>query len=137
MEIGVGDYTEANTRFIFEKSSLKGTIIDCIDDFEEKVRSNLTTWKGELNIINQLINPSNILNILSQNDLLTDIDLFSLDIDGIDYWILKKLPKNFSKIAIVEYNPLFGKDLEITVPNMDNFNKNKLSLLKLMFRYVN
>ena len=57
---------------------------------------------------------------MNQNNLLTDIDLFSLDIDGIDYWILKKLPKNFSKIAIIEYNPLFGKDLEITVPNIDN-----------------
>ena len=133
LEIGVGDYTEANTRFIFEKSSLRGTIIDCIDDFEEKVRSNLTTWKGELNIINQFINSSNISNIMNQNNSLTDIDLFSLDIDGIDYWILKKLPKNFSKIAIIEYNPLFGKDLEVTVPNIDNFNRTNYHYSNLCF----
>ena len=35
IEIGVGDYTESNTRFIFDRCSPKGAIIDCIDNFEK------------------------------------------------------------------------------------------------------
>ena len=37
-EIGVGDYSECNTRYIFESTSPKGLIIDCIKDFREKVK---------------------------------------------------------------------------------------------------
>ena len=122
LEIGVGDYSECNTRFIFERCSSKGTIIDSLDNLDEKVKKNVLLWKGELNIINKSINSENILKILNENDTLNQLDLFSLDIDGIDYWILEKMPQNFSKIAVLEYNPLFGAELEITVPNIDNFS---------------
>ena len=32
VEIGVGDYTESNTRFLFESRTAKGLIIDCLED---------------------------------------------------------------------------------------------------------
>ena len=51
------------------------------------------------------------------------MDLFSIDIDGIDYWVIKKLPEKISKIFIAEYNPVFGPDLEITIPNINNFDR--------------
>ena len=133
LEIGVGDYSECNTRFIFERCSSKGTIIDSLNNLEEKVKKNVLLWKGELNIINKNINSENILKILNEYDTLKQLDLFSLDIDGIDYWILEKMPQNFSKIAILEYNPLFGAELEITVPNIDNFNRTQYHYSNLCF----
>ena len=123
LEIGVGDYSESNTKFLYEKVSAKGAIIDCIDDFKNKVLKKNKIWKGSLEIIEKKINSKNILEILNEKNILEKLDLFSLDIDGIDYWILKKLPKNFSKIAIIEYNPTFGVEKNITVPNIDNFNR--------------
>ena len=51
-----------------------------------------------------------------------EIDIFSLDIDGIDYWIAEKIKPKISKIFILEYNSTFeGTDLEVTVPNLNNF----------------
>ena len=38
VEIGVGDYSEANTRFLYEIKNSKGTIIDVMDDLENKVK---------------------------------------------------------------------------------------------------
>ena len=133
VEIGVGDYTEANTRFIFERTSPKGIIIDCIYDLKNKINKNLAVWRGDLNIINKSVNSNNIIDILKFNDAMSDLDLFSLDIDGIDYWILNELPKNFSKIAIIEYNPVFGKDIEVSVPNLENFNRTKYHYSNLCF----
>ena len=43
---------------------------------------------------------------------LTELDLLSLDVDGIDYWVLKKLPINFTKIAIIEFNSNFGSKIK-------------------------
>lgn len=123
IEIGVGDYNEANTRFLFETKNSKGLIIDCIENLEKKVKKNILLWKGDLQILQKSINEENIINILKKFDFLNEIDLFSLDIDGIDFWILKKLPEKFSKIAIIEYNSNFGSELEISVPNIPNFNR--------------
>ena len=133
LEIGVGDYTEANTRFIFERTSPKGLVIDSIQDLEIKIKKNLAVWRGELNIINKSVNSDNIIDILKFNDAMNDLDLFSLDIDGIDYWILNELPNNFSKIAIIEYNPVFGSDMEVSVPNIDNFDRTKYHYSNLCF----
>ena len=123
VEIGIGTYKESNTRFLFERTAPEGLVIDCIEDLEEKIKKNVRFWKGDLTVINQLINSDNIITILEKNNFHKETDLFSLDIDGIDYWILEKLPENFSKICVMEYNSIFGPELEITVPNEMNFTR--------------
>ena len=76
--------------------------------------------KGDLKICNEKIDSENILDLLNKNcDY--EIDLFSIDIDGIDYWIIKKLKNNISKIFVAEYNPVFGAELEVTAPNICGF----------------
>ena len=133
IEIGVGDYTESNTRFIFERCSPKGVIVDCLENLEEKIKKNFSLWKSELKIVNDFVNPNNIIKIMREADTLNNLDIFSLDIDGIDYWILKELPKDFSKIAIVEFNPIFGKNLKVSVPNITNFDRKKYHYSNLCF----
>ena len=133
IEIGVGDYSESNTRFIYERCSPKGLIIDCVNELEKKVSKNIKMWTGDLKVIENYVDSKNILNILQENNFIDNIDLFSIDIDGIDYWILEKLPSNFSKIAIVEFNANFGEKLEITVPNIDNFNRTTYHYSNLCF----
>ena len=124
IEIGVGTYIEANTRFIYERFFPKGIIIDIEKNLKNKVYSNINPWKGDLRVIEQKISTDNINDIISKNcDF--DLDIFSLDIDSIDYWIINKLRPNISKIFVAEYNPVFGGTLEITVPNLDNFNRKK------------
>ena len=90
-------------------------------------------WRGELKIINNFVNSENINEIMKDTDCTTDLDIFSLDIDGIDYWILEKLPKDFSKIAVIEFNPIFGSSLRVSVPNKNNFERKKYHYSNLCF----
>ena len=133
IEIGVGDYHESNTRFIFERTSCQGLIIDIIDDFKNKVEKNTRVWKGNLNILRKKIDSENFLQTIEDHDYKNNVDLFSLDVDGIDYWILEKLPKKFSKIIVAEFNPYFGPELSITVPNEPNFDRSKYHHSNLCF----
>tara|TARA_B100000963_G_C22625993_1_gene672413 strand:- start:2091 stop:3026 length:936 start_codon:yes stop_codon:yes gene_type:complete len=133
IEIGVGDYSESNTKFIFETTSAHGMIVDCLKNFKEKVKENTKIWKGQLEIIEQQVNSKNIINLINSKHFFENLDIFSLDIDGIDYWIIKELPKNFSKIAIIEYNPIFGIEKHVTVPNLDNFNRTDYHYSNLCF----
>ena len=133
VEIGVGDFSECNTRYLFETTQPKGLIIDCIENFEQKVKKNINLWKGDLTIIQKKINSKNVIDILKQKNFLNDLDLFVIDIDGIDYWVMKNLPKNLSKIIVVEYNATFGPDLEVTVPDLEDFDRSKYHYSNLCF----
>ena len=120
--IGVGDYSEANTRFLYEIKNSKGIIIDVINDLEKKVKKNISLWKGDLRICQEKIETENINDILEKNCKF-EIDIFSLDIDGIDYWIADRIEPKTSKIFILEYNSTFGANLEVTVPNIKDFKR--------------
>ena len=124
IEIGVGTYVEANTRFIYDRFYPKGIIIDVEKNLSSKVFSNINSWKGDLRVIEEKVSTKNINKIISKNcDF--NVDIFSLDIDSIDYWIIDKLKPNISKIFVAEYNPVFGSSLEVTVPNLENFDRSK------------
>jgi hypothetical protein len=133
IEIGVGDYYESNTRFIFERTSCEGLIIDILNNLKKKVEKNTKIWRGNLNILQKKIDTENFLPTLKEHNFLDNVDLFSLDIDSIDYWILEKLPNKFSKIIVAEYNPYFGSELNITVPNDENFNRTDYHYSNLCF----
>lgn len=125
VEIGTEDYSESNTRFIYEKYNCDGLIIDNTSDLIRKVSKQLDVWKGNLAIEENFVNRENINILINKHFPGKNIDIFSLDIDGIDYWILKQLPDNISKVIVAEYNPYFGPELEITVPYSENFNRTK------------
>ena len=133
IEIGVGDYYESNTRFLFERSSGDGLIIDIIDNLQKRVEKNIRLWRGNVKILNRKIDSENILATLKEFNFFDNIDLFSIDVDSIDYWILEKMPKKFCKLIVAEYNPYFGSNLEISVPNDKNFDRSKYHHSNLCF----
>lgn len=53
------------------------------------------------------------------------VDLISLDIDGNDYWVAQALDLSSTSILVVEYNPLFGDKLPVSVPRNDKFDRTK------------
>ena len=133
IEIGVGDYRESNTRFVYERASCKGLIIDVTENLEKKVKDNVNFWKGDLTVVEKEIGTENITEILDEKKFSKDIDLFSIDIDGIDYWVLEKLPNEFSKIIVAEYNACFGDKLMVSVPNIKKFQRQKYHYSHLCF----
>jgi len=125
VEIGTQDYSESNTRYIFETMRCDGLIIDPYQNLEKKIRSFCKIWQNNLKIHNSYIDSENINETLKKYSFDRDLDIFSLDIDGIDYWVLKKIKSEISKIFVIEYNPYFGPLKEVTVPNIKKFDRFK------------
>jgi len=67
--------------------------------------------------VNEFVTSDNINDILKKNGFEGDIDLLSLDIDGIDYWVLKSISIVQPRVIIVEYQTVLGSDLQYTIPN--------------------
>jgi len=129
VEIGSGDYSESNTRFLLEHNSWKGIIIDKesdVLDFVQKGKGKYLYYSYDLTALCKEITPENVNSILSKYFSANNIGLLSLDIDGIDYWIMEKILSSFKpEIIVHEYNAVFGDTAPVSVPLKAHFDRNK------------
>ena len=125
VEIGVGDFTECNTRFLINNYPFRGLLCDINSKLKDNVKYTYDAHRGSIKVFNNYVNSSNILEILKSNNFHKKLNLFSIDIDSMDYYVIEKLPNEISDIFIAEYNQNFGPNLEVTVPHLDQFDRHK------------
>lgn len=124
LEIGAGNFTECNSRFLAENRNASVYAVDGRIDLVESMEHSSLRWKNHIFASQIWVTPENINPIISEaQKSLGGIDIFSLDLDGNDYWILEKADLGSIKIVIVEYNPLFGHTRAVTIPRDDLFDR--------------
>jgi hypothetical protein len=67
----------------------------------------------------------NVDEIITANGFAGDVDLFSLDLDGNDYWIWEAVTACDPRVVILEYNSMFGPDRAVTVPYDPAFDRHR------------
>ncbi len=60
--------------------------------------------------------------LLTENGFTGEVDLLSLDLDGVDYWIWEALTAVTPSVVVVEYQDILGPDRSWTVPYADDFS---------------
>ena len=120
-EIGF-DFHEFNSLNLIKQewsgTLIDGDIIKC-DKLRACLKNNFS--KEKVLVKNQFVDYDNINEIIRKQIILNNFDFFSLDTDGMDYWILQSL--NFNpKIICAEFNPWFGKVKALTIPKSKSFN---------------
>lgn len=124
VEIGVQDYYECNTRFILKKKNWSGLVLDMSKKYIDKIKSQSVYWKHNITAKKAYVTAENINQILTKYNYSKNISLLSLDIDGNDFWVMKKLKIN-ADLIICEFNGIFGDIHEITVPYKKNFDRTR------------
>ena len=127
MEIGF-DYYQNNSLAVLKRCN-KGLFIDGDNKKAIILRNVLKLFypAKKITVQNALVDIDNINQIKEQNfNNQEEIDFLSIDVDGIDYYLLKEI--NFKpKLICIEYNFWFGKDLSCAVPYKKNYSINSLS----------
>ena len=121
LEIGTQDYRESNTRFLLINKNWDGFLIEADKAAIKDIKSQRVYWKHNLRAINEFITKDNINDVIKKFNIPKKLGLLSLDIDGVDYWVLNKLSVLDPSIIICEYNSLFGQKKSVTVPYKENF----------------
>ena len=121
LEIGTQDYKESNTRFLLINRNWDGFLIEADKAAVKDIKSQKIFWKHRLKVKNEFITKDNINNIINRINVPKKLGLLSLDIDGVDYWVLKELSVLDPSIIICEYNSLFGQKKSVTVPYKKNY----------------
>lgn len=65
----------------------------------------------------------NINELITANGFAGEVDVFSLDLDGNDYWIWEAMTACSPRIVVLEYNSMFGADRAVTVPYDPGFDR--------------
>jgi len=64
----------------------------------------------------------NVNELIAGNGFSGEVDLLSLDLDGVDYWIWEAITVVHPRVVVVEYQDILGPDRAWTVPYSDDFS---------------
>lgn len=133
IEFGVEDFFEANCRLLLLKDDWKGFVIDGSDANIRKLKQSYFYWKHHLVAIAAFVTKENINNLLNESGFDEDLGILSIDLDGIDYFVLDAIKTYKPRILIVEFNSVFGGTRKISVPYRDDFYRTKAHHSNLYF----
>lgn len=123
IEFGVENFSESNCRYLMQSGDWRGFIIDGSERNIADARSRHWYWKHDINAKASFITAENIEGILAESGFDRDLGVLSIDIDGMDYFVLEAISGFAPRILIAEFNPIFGQTLQATVPYDPNFQR--------------
>jgi hypothetical protein len=136
IELGVGDYTESNTRFLLMNNNWQGKIVNSGSEhinFLHSEKAGDLSYRHEIDAVSAFIDKENVNALIKDFHVPNDIGILSIDLDGVDYWIWEAITALSPRIVIMEYNSTFGADFAITVPYKSDFDRTKEHYSNLYF----
>ncbi len=79
------------------------------------------SWLYPPRLVQSLVSAENINDLLKDAGFSGETDLFSLDLDGNDYWVWKNLEVVQPRVVVAEYLNFWGPDQAMTIPYDKDF----------------
>lgn len=125
VELCAGTGIECNTANLILNHGWKGLLFDGNDRNVAKARdffgNHPDTRHWPPVIRQEWITRDKINSLISDSGFSGEIDLFSLDIDGVDYWLWQAIDCISPRVVVLEVNHLWGPNEAVTVPYKDDF----------------
>ena len=119
VDLGCG-MNGGNSGFLASELGWHGLMVDGRDD---AIRKIVVRFTGHPVIARQqLLTREGINAFITEQGFAGEIDLLSLDIDGVDYWIWEALTACSPRLVALEYNWLFGAERAVTIPYSADFD---------------
>lgn len=115
LEIGVQDGLECNSANLSRHLGWAGVIMEGDKELAAAAEKNYCAFPKVM-VKRAFVNRENINQLLANCDVDRDCDLFSLDIDGNDYWLWDAMEDFRPRVVVIEYNHALGADRSVTIP---------------------
>ena len=120
VEIGIEDGRECNSANLVLNFGWRAVQFEADEPFCRSAQAFFASRLGEgateCKTIHAFVTSENVNRLLEGAGISGEIDVFSLDVDGNDYWIWKALTACRPRIAVIEYNASFGVERSVTIP---------------------
>ena len=120
VEIGSG-LSGGNAAFLAREFGWSGLMVDGDEGHMQQVARRFPT----VTAVGAWVTRENINELIASKGFAGEVDLFSLDIDGADYWVWEAMTACSPRIVILEYNSMFGPDRAVTVPYDPQFDRHQ------------
>jgi hypothetical protein len=125
VEICAGDGIECNTANLIVNHGWDGLLFDGDTRLVERGRAYYSrlgdTASYPPKFVNSWITRENVNELLTQNGFAGPVDLLSLDLDGVDYWIWEAIEVIRPRVVIAEVQCIWGALRSVTVPYSETF----------------
>jgi hypothetical protein len=119
VEIGCG-MNGGNSGFLAQECGWRGLMVDAKTASIDKVT---VRFKGHpVQTVKQRVTREGVNVLLEKFGFTGEIDLLSIDIDGMDYWVWEAVTACSPRVVAVEYNWLFGAERAVTIPYSSEFD---------------
>lgn len=120
VEICAGDGIECNTANLVLNHGWSALLIDGDEARVARGRAfysrrrETRVWPPTF--VHDWVTTANVDDLLTQHDVTGEIDLLSLDLDGVDWWIWRAMSVIEPRVVVVEYQDIWGPERAVTVP---------------------
>lgn len=133
IEFGVETFHESNCRFLMTKDHWSGFVVDGSQDNMRRLQQSYFYWRSPLRCRAEFLTAENVADVLDESGFKAGLGILSIDIDGNDWHVLKRLHDWQPDIFIVEYNAVFGRQAAVTVPYHPEFQRSKAHYSNLYY----
>jgi hypothetical protein len=120
VEICAGNGVECNAANLLITHGWKGLLVDGdernVTFAREMYRLFQDTFIRPPAIASSWVTAENVNDLIASHGFSGEIDLLSLDIDGIDYWLWKAITIVQPRVVVLEYNGVWKAEHAVTVP---------------------
>ena len=125
VEICAGAGQQCNTTNLIINHGWTGMLFDGVEENVSRGRaffaSHPDTFIHPPQFVHSWITAENIDSLIGSNGFRGEIDLLSLDIDGVDYWIWNAIEVVAPRVVIAEVQTIWGNERSVTVPYSPDF----------------
>lgn len=134
VEIGSADGMQNNSSWLVVAEQYAGLMVEGNPTLVSRAKRLIPHYSIGAECVNMFVNSDSVEDLRSLA-LHSDPDVFSLDIDGVDYYVAEAVfNAGFQpKIFVVEYNSVFGPERSATVPYKENFSFGKEHSTRLYY----
>jgi hypothetical protein len=125
VEICAGSGRQCNTSNLIINHGWTGVLFDGDEGNVARGRklfaSHPDTFTYPPRFVHAWITAENVDSLIRDNGSEGEIDLFSLDIDGVDYWIWNAVSAVSPRVVIAEVQAIWGSERSVSVPYAPDF----------------
>jgi hypothetical protein len=125
VEICAGNGIECNAANLIVNHGWSGLLVDGDENniaFGRRFYASCRdTFAYQPILVPAWVTAENVNPLVSGHGFAGDIDLLSLDIDGMDYWVWKALTCTRPRVVVLEFNFRWGPERAVTLPYRADF----------------
>jgi hypothetical protein len=122
VDLGAGSPEGSNVAALIVDSGYQGLLVDADSAGLEQAAAFYRNAAAAVQpiIVNARVTVDNVNELLA--DFAGEVDVLSIDLDGIDYWIWEAIEAIQPRVLVVEYQDILGPDRSWTVPYRADFS---------------